>query len=604
MLGFLRGNKSKQASTKKIDDGFEPVLHTDKLLSFQSGKIAEIKSIISVSDVYWDDLYLQAIKNTASLVQSLPASEYHHHSHYGGLLEHCLDVVLRAIKYRQGKLLPIGCTPEEATQQSQSWTYAIFCSALLHDIGKPLSDQIVSLKMPGQSRTSTWNPVLGSMDTTGATGYQFKYVRDKQGKRNYRLHELVSPLFINTIIPKKGLAWISENAFLFETFLASVYGTQIEDNPIYEIVKRADQDSVAADLNGMESTEKSTARIKSLPERVGLKLRQLIDDESLKINEFGCQGWIKDGFAYMVTKPTLDGIRDAMLAEKQTGIPTHNIRLMSELQGAGYISSQNVGEKHVATFVISITHDDWPKSLDKLKVIRFPLSRIWGTDSKPSEFTGQIQIHNEVPEAKTSEAEDESTDTPQTKPEPTEDSQNEEPNDSVSNTEKPSQDEPAADTAEKTQVSDTGEKTTTEEPEPTKTETPRNVEGLDPKLQKSYPNSPGKQMAVEFLAWLSKSIDEKSILYNDKSALVHIVPEGVLIVSPKIFKEYGKEQWSLLQKGLNGLRLTARTEEGKNIFEYTIGGKNKIRGMLIKDVDNVLGKIKLPKNNVLLKLNK
>jgi len=564
-----------------LPSGHFKVKTAAELIAKNGGKVEEIKSLISVPTKYWKALYLPCIENLAELCQDLPASEYHHHSHIGGLLEHTLDVCLRSLKYRQGNQLPVGGSPDEVTQESQLWTYAIFTAAMIHDIGKPLSDQAITLYDSNHKLISDWNPLLERMYDCKPYSYTFEYIRGSDNKRNYHLHELTSPLFINSILPKQGLAWLSSNNNVFQLWLRAIYATNTEENIVYELAKRSDQDSVAANLNGMETVNASNTPIKSLQERIAIKLRQLIEGKTLIVNDYGCQGWIKDGFAWMVVKPTIDGIRDSMQAEGQTGMPHNNIRVMEEIQGSGHVASQVVGEKHIATFTINISHPDWPKSLNGLTTLKFPLSKIWPSGSKkPTEFGGAIEVVSVKQEpipakpaapTQTSQAEvvTASTDKPAPKPE-----------------KEPRQESPAP-----------------QQPKPAPQPKETAAEPAQTAAAVEYPSSGRKRMATEFLKWVSDGLSSKDtgFLVNDRAALVHIVPEGVFLVSPKIFKQYDSTNWSAIQKGLNSLKVTAKDDAGKNIFEYTIGGNNKIRGMLIDKPSEVLGLTQLPSPNPLLK---
>lgn len=597
---FRKQSRSSAITASEHDFVIKPAA---QLLQQHHGKVAEIKTIIAVSDNYWQTLYLSALENLAALCQDLPASEYHHHSYQGGLLAHALDVTVRALKYRIGKILPENATPDEITQQQQVWTYAVFCSALLHDIGKPLADQVVTLQF-ANGKSQTWRPLVENMQDTGALTYCYHYYRDRDGKRNYHLHELATSLFITRIIPKVGLSWLSDYKALLPIWLHSLHGLMVADNPIYALVKKADQDSVATDLNGMEVRPTSNI-IKSLPERMALKLRQLVDNQSLKINAFGCQGWVKDGFAYMVIKPTLDAIRDDMLQEQQTGIPMNNLRLIDELQSAGVVTSQLIDDKYQAKYLISISHPDWDKQLE-LSVLRFRVASIWQSNP-PAEFTGSITILNSAPK--------------ETAPEPNQEPAPASSQEAITTPETPEISEQPAPVPATIEPADATESSQSVQPSvtpPAKPSAPKETvtsqeddiapwgKMLAKSLVTPYPNSPPKQAAKAFLRYLSAAINDKSILYNDAAAHVHITAEGVFLVSPRIFRAYDADNWSMVQKGLNALRVTKKEKDGTNIFQYRVNGKGILRGMLIDKnmIPAVLGEIRIPAINPKLSLIK
>jgi UTP:GlnB (protein PII) uridylyltransferase len=58
---------------------------------------------------------------------------------------HTLEVVEIAIKRRNAKMLPIGANVEAQNEKKDLWTFVIFVAALLHDIGKTVSDVNISV---------------------------------------------------------------------------------------------------------------------------------------------------------------------------------------------------------------------------------------------------------------------------------------------------------------------------------------------------------------------------------------------------------------------------------------------------------------------------
>ena len=85
------------------------------LLSQHPKQIKTIQQLAGVPQTHWRSLYCDALLSFAGYVQQLPASEAHHHSGVGGLLDHSLDVVIHALRIRRGHLLPHGADAEEIT---------------------------------------------------------------------------------------------------------------------------------------------------------------------------------------------------------------------------------------------------------------------------------------------------------------------------------------------------------------------------------------------------------------------------------------------------------------------------------------------------------
>ncbi|WP_161624036.1 conjugal transfer nickase/helicase domain-containing protein [Methylohalobius crimeensis] len=102
-----------------------------------------------------------------------------------------------------------------------------------------------------------------------------------------------------------------------------------------------------------------------------------------------------------------------------------------------------------------------------------------------------------------------------------------------------------------------------------------------------------KELGRRFLAWLSEGVQSGEFEGNAPDALVRMVPEGMLLVSPGIFRKfsecaasYGMEapDWEKVQKGFLKLGLHQRTSDGLNMYRIEIadsGRKGRSAGVLI-----------------------
>ena len=75
-----REAKSKYLIAKTGDE----ILKADHRIKL----ITNIKRLFSVTESIWSEHYYFAIKSFAEIVQEVPASEIHHHSNVGGLIDH------------------------------------------------------------------------------------------------------------------------------------------------------------------------------------------------------------------------------------------------------------------------------------------------------------------------------------------------------------------------------------------------------------------------------------------------------------------------------------------------------------------------------------
>ena len=223
-----------------------PVLDATELLSnpILQHRVREIEQLAAVPKHHFEALYLAPLRAFAGFVQQLPASEAHHHAGPGGLLDHTLDVIVRAMKLRRAHLLPPGAEPEDINQKQHLWTYAVFCAALLHDIGKPVVDQRVTLLGADRRPVGCWDPWAGPMPT--GRWYQMQFVRG----RRYALHQAITQLLVRRILPEAGLSWLASDPVVMSAWLATLAGQPDPAGILGVIVGKADGASVAHNLGG------------------------------------------------------------------------------------------------------------------------------------------------------------------------------------------------------------------------------------------------------------------------------------------------------------------------------------------------------------------
>ncbi|WJW74729.1 MobH family relaxase [Thiohalobacter sp. IOR34] len=518
-------------------EGALPVLDAGALLRPHRSQLATIRQLVGVPRAHWVAFYATVFEAYAGFVQQLPASEAHHHAGPGGMLVHGLEVVREALKLRRGRLLPPGAAAEELAARQDLWTYATATGALLHDLGKPVTDQRVRLYDRQGRELGHWDPWAGPLPAV-AGWYRVEFVRE----RRYRFHERVPPLLVRFILPQRGLSWLASDPEVFGAWLAAISGDADRAGVLGELVHRADGLSVASDLAGVPA-RMSSARRKPLVARLLTGLRYLLDQGSLPLNRPGAAGWRLDDDLWLVSKRVLDALREHLSQEGQEGVPTRNDRLMDELQQHGLLTPN--GDR--AVWIVQVTTGDWSQ---QLTVLRFPLQTLWpDPDARPPVFDGSVAPVGENRDDTTSE---DPKSTPGPEPSP-----------------------PDADDASEAPV----------EASPSE---PRETEI-------SEEDDPGHR----FLHWLKEGLASGSLLINAVNARVHVVPEGLLLVSPGIFKDFDRENWTRVQKRFQKLKLHKRTPQATNIWSYQVKGDRKqsrINGLLITEPEQVLG-LQLPPPN-------
>ncbi|MGH8569504.1 MAG: MobH family relaxase, partial [Gammaproteobacteria bacterium] len=289
------------APTSSATNGRVPVRLPEELLAHPErlARLQAIEALTRVTPAHFEVLYRSALSNYAGYVQQLPASEAHHHAGLGGLLDHGLAAAVFALKLRRGHLLPPGAPTELIDAQADLWSYACFTAVLLHDIGKPAVDQVVTLFDKRGGELGPWDPWSGPMQ---AQTYEARFVRNC----NYQMHQHAAPLLARLIVPPEGFCWLASEREVLAAWLAVISGMPEDIGPLGQIVEEADRLSTAADLTGGLTRQTPTARVRPLYERLVTGLRYLIDRGALQLNRPDAAGWLVGEDLWLVVKTALD----------------------------------------------------------------------------------------------------------------------------------------------------------------------------------------------------------------------------------------------------------------------------------------------------------
>ncbi len=551
---------------------------TDLLRRYQA-QLNRIRQLTSIPDGHYNKLYNDLIQRLAELVQLLPASEAHHHAHAGGLLQHSLETAEAALRIRQSYLLPQGGIPEQQSLKADLYTYAVFTAALLHDIGKPLADQLIHIHR-ADGRVDEWTPLGGPMSI--GSNYSITFRRD----RKYQIHEKLPLLLVQWTVPIEGQVWLNSNLLLLEQWTDALSGSNIDDtNAISEIIKKADQYSVANNLTGGHAVSIAQQPAVPLHQRIAVELRRLID-EDWKHNEPGGVAFHtrSSDTIWLVSKRSLDELRSSLIGQGQTGIPP-NSRIMDELIQYDYLNASSDGK---ASRKITIRIGDWEQSLTCIGV---RASKLWRAGSGPST---DIDIHIVLEDGKSAD----SPSTSQTVDNTPLISQNLEQVSSASVVDK--QTVVAAATA--TNVSEFYQKVDDDVPPDLRAEDSQPAPAALDKEAVSE-SVPVENLAKTFCTWLTTGVKTGKLEINNAKAMVHTVPEGLLIVSPRIFRVFAQSvgaDYKKVQSKFQRLKINKKTEQGQNIWTYDIKGDRKsstVKGMIIMNPEKDLGLASLPNSN-------
>lgn len=325
----------------------------------------------AVSPAQFATLYRGPLARYAELVQLFPASESHHHAHSGGLLDHGLEIVMCALKLRQSYLLPPGTPPEIQTQQAEAWTAGIAYAALLHDIGKLVTDLLVE-DCDGQH----WHPWHGPLRKP----YRFRH----NPHRQYRLHGASTGLLAIAVLGREPLDWLSCFPELWAMLLPALTGLYEQAGILGELVIRADQASVARALGG-DPVQALAAPRHALQRKLLEGLRHLVRNE-FKLNQpEASDGWLTENALWLVSKTASDKLRAHLLSQGISGIPERNTTLFNILQEHELVLESATGK---AIWRATVHSDSgWTQTFTLLKMAP---SLIWETEQLPTPFAGSV----------------------------------------------------------------------------------------------------------------------------------------------------------------------------------------------------------------------
>ena len=567
VLKFLQRNKTPPAPVSRLASPVAPlntfpVLASNALLAPHTAGISRIEELAGVPAAYFKDYYLAPLHHYARFVQQLPASEVHHHAHAGGLLSHTLEVITTALSLRQGYLLPPGVAVEALVHLKDVWTYAVFTAALCHDLAKPAVDQKVTLYDVTGKSIGLWDPWQDDLDGNADTyWYGVEFVRN----RSYRLHEKASLLLVHRIIPATGLAWLASDRQAFAAWCGCVSGDASQADVLGEIISLGDRQSVSHSLGADLGPKAAKSQVIPLHEKLIMALRQLIEENTLPLNRNGAAGFRTGNKLWLVSKRSIDSMRLYLNQSGHSGIPTENQRLFDVLQEHQVLETT----QDRAIWRMTVQGDGWAHDLT---LICIPLIKIWpNTEAWPAEFSGSVTVQR--------------TD-----------------NDAAElDTVNPLDDD---------EVMPSG----AEASETTKTTPPKSDSKPITVSATAAPKAKQEKTAVTavvamktgdaFLNWIIAGIQDRSVDYNNSGARIHVVNEGVLLLSPGIFQDYVRvhqldEPWESLQKQFLKLDLHERTAGGFNIHRYRVSGDTQsapITALLLKDI-GLLFKTGTPRPN-------
>ncbi|EKS4627052.1 TraI domain-containing protein [Salmonella enterica] len=544
----------------------------------------------SLSGALFAELYQAPVARFAELVQLLPASEYHHHSHPGGLLDHTLEVMAFAAKLRQRHLLPAGAAPEDQAREAEAWTAGIIYAALLHDVGKIAVD--IEVVTDDNQPWYPWQPPPDRL-------YRLKYHQ----KRDHQFHPVAAGLLAMQILPATALTWLAQYRELYESFLYCISGHYDRAGIMGELVQEADRASVAQFMGANASTALERPQ-PSLAKQMLTALKEVVQTQ-YKLNNphSGSDGWLTKEALWLISKTTADRVRAWLLQQGVTSVPDSNVRLFDEMQAHGLIVATPEGK---AVWSCDIKADSgWTPGIP-LTLLKLSPSRFWSTvEERPALFTGTVMpvannpadtlnAGGEQSVAPLPASENELTDlafslfAPQEAAAPSESAPLPE---VICEDTRPVSPATAPGKTAVAFSGDTGD--TPPAPGYSLASPPRPA--IPQAASKTTPGLSGQH----FYDWLCQVVQARKIVTNDVMARVHMVQGRAFLVSPGIFQLYVQSvtgetgtEWKKVQLSFQRLGLHIRGDDGINIFNCEVKGPRKtrqVKGYLLDKPEEIFG---------------
>jgi integrating conjugative element relaxase (TIGR03760 family) len=345
-------------------------------------------------DMFERDLQ-PALRHFAEFVQLLPASESHHHANPGGLLAHTLETVLHALTIRTGYLLPLGAGAEVIAAERDFWTYAVFLSALLHDVGKPVADLKIQWKRGKTGAPVNWFAAAGSLNDCGASEYFVGFKNSNE--RNYEAHARLGAILLQRLVPGTTLAAMAQVPDGLQELNRYLAGERA--GALHEIVQKADQESTRRNLASGPRARFSTAKTVPLIERLmGAMVAMFREGGHLPLNRDGAAGWVHGDYVWLVAKRLADSVREFILRQEEgaeSGFPgeSKNDRLFDAWQEYGCVRTNPATGQAIWRVVVTGTSASGEVAYrHELSVLCFPVAKIWNDLSQyPAAMSGTVE---------------------------------------------------------------------------------------------------------------------------------------------------------------------------------------------------------------------
>lgn len=321
------------------DYGLPVKVSTPQLLRKHERLVENMDFHIKITPEEFRRFLLPVIGRFARHVHLLPASESHHHRGPGGLLHHSLEVAYHALRRCHDISFTRDAFSTKRRALDQRWQVAAFLVGLGHDIGKTVTNYIVT----DEAGENPWRPHTESLGQwSKRVGSERYFVKWKTGRG--MSHERSNAPLMAQLIQPELLHWLAEYGPEILIRLNETLSYTETDHPFAQMIMRADSRSVSDDMSSR------TVHTKAIDGGWGGgvsvlvldTMSSLINEGTWKINEKGARVWLLQEGVFIVWSRAVQEVRELLVKDGVRPLPRH----------PDFFAEQLVDEKVADPFII------------------------------------------------------------------------------------------------------------------------------------------------------------------------------------------------------------------------------------------------------------
>ena len=332
----------------------------DVIMAFFADAIRQSADDLPMEREEIDTYFLPVVRRGLMYMHLLPASQFHHHNGIGGLFAHSLQVATLAVRLGKQKVFNQRDTPRELYQNSKRWLFGCWLAGFLHDIGKPVTDVIVT------GDGETWYPYSSSLtawlDDNNILEYHFIWQ-----SAGHNRHQQSTLMFVREIVPQKTFDWLADYGAraIWEACESTLVNPSKAGNLIAEVVQQADEFTSGEDIKARNEGQIDGRRMGgSLPaaEYIMDALRLLIADGVIRVNEKGSILHVTTSGTFIIwTTKASELIYARVLEEKHASVPRKIDRMLDCLVTGGCVEPVPQDVNPVGGYIWPVVYDMHPE---------------------------------------------------------------------------------------------------------------------------------------------------------------------------------------------------------------------------------------------------